>query len=239
MAKSSEELTVTVCLLSSHPRVLDKLRRLLEKSDCQICSKRLTSTLAPDLSTLEVPEACVYVIDGHASGISTGALLENILSKHKDARILVIGDNFTEADCQSMLRQGVNGLLTYKEAREQLPRALPQVAAGGLWVPRAILSRFVDIILSSIPGHRLRMYFPAELTRREEEVMNCLLDNLANKGLADRLHISERTAKFHVSKLLEKFGVRRRGDLILLGYQRRRDTNPLPSTIATVAEAPI
>jgi DNA-binding CsgD family transcriptional regulator len=52
-------------------------------------------------------------------------------------------------------------------------------------------------------------------------VLNGLLENLANKEVADRLHISERTVKFHVSNLLAKFGVRRRADLILLCYQRR------------------
>jgi DNA-binding CsgD family transcriptional regulator len=52
-------------------------------------------------------------------------------------------------------------------------------------------------------------------------VLNGLLENLANKEVADRLHISERTVKFHVSNLLAKFGVRRRADLILLCFQRR------------------
>ena len=62
---------------------------------------------------------------------------------------------------------------------------------------------------------------PPELSRREQEVLNSLLENLANKEIGDRLHISERTVKFHVSNLLSKFGVRRRADLILLCYQRR------------------
>ena len=108
-----------------------------------------------------------------------------------------------------------------KEAREQLPRALPLVASGGFWVPREVLSRFVDSILSTTQGRRLRGDSPAELSRREQEVLAGLLENLANKEVADRLHISERTVKFHVSNLLAKFGVRRRADLILLCYQRR------------------
>jgi DNA-binding NarL/FixJ family response regulator len=62
---------------------------------------------------------------------------------------------------------------------------------------------------------------PNELSRREQEVLSSLLENLANKEVAERLHISERTVKFHVSNLLAKFGVRRRADLILLCYQRR------------------
>jgi DNA-binding NarL/FixJ family response regulator len=79
----------------------------------------------------------------------------------------------------------------------------------------------VDSILSSTHGRRLRVDSPSELSRREQEVLSSLLENLANKEVAERLHISERTVKFHVSNLLAKFGVRRRADLILLCYQRR------------------
>jgi DNA-binding NarL/FixJ family response regulator len=183
--------------------------------------RQLDSMLAPDLRNLEVPRASVYVIDAHAAKQATGALLGNILDRNTGARLLVVGDKLKENDSYALLRQGVKGILNYAEAREQLPRALPLVAAGGFWVPRTVLSRFVDSILTTSQGRRLRGDSPAELSRREQEVLNGLLENLANKEVADRLHISERTVKFHVSNLLAKFGVRRRADLILLCYQRR------------------
>jgi DNA-binding NarL/FixJ family response regulator len=201
--------------------VLDEFHRLLEDSGFQIVVKQLNSLLAPDLRHLEIPRASVYVIDSHAARQATGALLGNILDRHADARLLVIGDNLKEEDSYSLLRQGVKGILNYSEAREQLLRALPLVAAGGFWVPRAVLSRFVDSILTSSQSRRMRTDSPADLSKREQEVLNGLLENLANKEIADRLHISERTVKFHVSNLLAKFGVRRRADLILLCYQRR------------------
>lgn len=201
--------------------VLAEFHRLLEDSGFQITSKQLDSMLAPDLRNLDIPRAAVYVIDAHAARQATGALLGNILERYASARLLVVGDKLKEADSYSLLRQGAKGILTYAEAREQLPLALPQVAAGGIWVPRPVLSRFVDSILSSTQGRRLRVDSPSELSRREQEVLAGLLENLANKEVADRLHISERTVKFHVSNLLAKFGVRRRADLILLCYQRR------------------
>jgi DNA-binding NarL/FixJ family response regulator len=201
--------------------VLDEFHRLLEKSGFHMVAKQLDSMLAPDLRSLELPRASVYVVDAHAARQATGALLGNILDRFPTARLLVVGDNFKEGDSYTFLRQGVKGILNYGEAREQLPRAVPLVAAGGFWVPRTVLSRFVDSILSSTQGRRLRGDSPAELSRREQEVLGCLLENLANKEVADRLHISERTVKFHVSNLLAKFGVRRRADLILLCYQRR------------------
>jgi len=221
MSRANGKSSLKVCLLSPHPMVLDEFRRLLEDSGFQITSKQLDSMLAPDLRSLDVPRASVYVVDAHAARQATGALLGNILDKYSNARLLVVGDKLKETESYSLLRQGVKGILTYAEAREQLARALPQVASGGIWVPRPVLSRFVDSILSTAQGRRLRADSPSELSRREQEVLSGLLENLANKEVADRLHISERTVKFHVSNLLAKFGVRRRADLILLCYQRR------------------
>jgi DNA-binding NarL/FixJ family response regulator len=221
MPKIVAKPNLKICLLSPHPMVLDEFRRLLEESGFQIIVKQLKSLLAPDLRHLEIPRASVYVIDSHAARQATGALLGNILDRQADARLLVVGDNLKDEDSYAFLRQGVKGILNYSEAREQLLRALPLVADGGFWVPRAVLSRFVDSILTSSQTRRMRSDSPAELSKREQEVLNGLLENLANKELADRLHISERTIKFHVSNLLAKFGVRRRADLILLCYQRR------------------
>jgi DNA-binding NarL/FixJ family response regulator len=201
--------------------VLEEFKRLLEKSGFQISSKLLESMLAPDLRHVEIPKAAVYVLDAHAARQATGALLGNILERHENARLIVVGDKLKETDSHALLRQGVKGILTYEEARDQLPRALPLVAAGGFWVPRETLSRFVDSILTTTQGRRLRNDAPSELSRREQEVLSSLLENLANKEVATRLNISERTVKFHVSNLLAKFGVRRRADLILLCYQRR------------------
>jgi DNA-binding NarL/FixJ family response regulator len=145
------------------------------------------------------------------------------LERYPAARLIVVADCHSETNSYSLLRLGVKGLLTYGEAREQLCRALPLVANGGFWVPRSLLSGFVDSILTS-QSRRFKSDSVANLSRREQEVLESLLENLANKEIAAKLNIAERTVKFHVSNLLAKFGVRRRADLILLCFQRRAAT---------------
>jgi DNA-binding NarL/FixJ family response regulator len=212
---------LTVCLLSPHPLVLSEFERLLGKaSQFKVIAKQLESTLAPDLRNLEPPKAQVYVIDAHAARQATGALLTNILERYPDARLIVVGDAVNEANAYSLLRLGVKGILSYAEARDELSRALPLVSNGGFWVPRSVLSGFVDSILTS-QGRRLKTDTVTNLSRREQEVLDSLLENLSNKEIASKLNIAERTVKFHVSNLLSKFGVRRRADLILLTFQRR------------------
>ena len=58
---------------------------------------------------------------------AAGALLSNILDHHPEGRIIVVAEKFDSAETYSLLQMGAKGLLTYAEAREQLPRALPLV----------------------------------------------------------------------------------------------------------------
>jgi DNA-binding CsgD family transcriptional regulator len=46
-----------------------------------------------------------------------------------------------------------------------------------------------------------------KVSRREQEVLDCILHGSANKEIAAKLNVAERTVKFHVSSLLAKFGV--------------------------------
>ena len=126
-----------------------------------------------------------------------------------------------EASMFPLLRLGAKGMLTYAEVPTQLVRALRTIASGGFWVPRSLLSRFVEATLSATRRSRpLLASSIRSLSRREKEVLELLLQNLSNKEIAKELHISARTAKFHVSNLLAKHGVRRRADLILLNHAR-------------------
>jgi two-component system, NarL family, nitrate/nitrite response regulator NarL len=223
--KTVKKNALQVCLLSPHPLVLTEFERLLSSAEFKTVSRHLESTLGPDLRHLPIPGAAIYVVDAHVAKPAAGALLSNILENHADGRIIVVAEKFDSAESYTLLQMGAKGLLSYTEARDQLARALPLVANGGFWVPRNVLSGFVDSVLTNSHVRRLKVDTAADLSRREQEVLNSLLENLANKEIGSKLNISERTVKFHVSNLLNKFGVRRRADLILLCYQKR-GSNP-------------
>src|SRR5580700_8135417 len=227
MAKRvSTKRGLKVCILSPHPLVLAEFSRALAGPAFDVTTRQLESTLGPDLRKVTVPHATVYVVDAaRASQPATAALIANILETAPSARLLVVAEQFSTTERHNLLRLGAKGLLTYADASGQLARALPQVARGGFWVPRSTLSEFIDSILVDQHGRRLKVATAKELSRREREVLDVLLENLANKEIASRFNISERTVKFHVSNLPAKFNVRRRAELILLCYQDRQVRN--------------
>ncbi len=219
MRRVSSTRRASVCILSFHPLVLSEFERLLSELPLTVHGRRLEPDLIADPAKLVVPKASVFVVESHPHRPTTESLVVGVLGRHPTGRVIVVAEKFDQDGAFSLLRLGSKGLLTFGEANEQLGRAVQEVAGGGFWVPRTLLSRFVDETISSTRRPR-GPAGPARLSRREKEVMEALLENLSNKEIASRLNMSERTAKFHVSNLLAKYGVRRRADLILLTFMQ-------------------
>ena len=122
----------------------------------------------------------------------------------------------SDAEGVELLQKGYAGCVHPNDSRQQLRQALETVARGEIWAKRNILANTV------------RSLTALRLTKREEEVLALLKQRLSNRAIAQKLGISERTVKTHVSNLLAKFGVDSRVDLIL------RAPKPYPSSQATL-----
>jgi DNA-binding NarL/FixJ family response regulator len=234
VSRSSASLRkLSVCLLASHPLVLSEFNRLLSDAPFHIQPKKLQPILT-DSKSVSVPRAGVYLIDYTGNTAATTGLVSSIMCQYANARVLLVGDSFDDRTAFPFLHMGVKGLLEHTLLGSQLESALQSVASGGYWVPRALLSRFVDFVLKKEHPH-MPPPSTTTLSRREKEVADALLENLSNKEIANKLNISERTVKFHVSNLLAKFGVGRRADLIVLRYQEasRAMTSISPSGAGT------
>jgi DNA-binding CsgD family transcriptional regulator len=92
-----------------------------------------------------------------------------------------------------------------------------------------------DFTLETVPGWgttltaRIPLVLPPsidvellrELSPREREVMVEIARGLTNPQIAEHLHVSEHTVKFHVRQILSKLGVRTRGEAAALGRAAR------------------
>jgi DNA-binding NarL/FixJ family response regulator len=114
-----------------------------------------------------------------------------------------------ESAGESALASGARGLLFRDVAPAALLAAL-QAVARGLTVFEPALSG-----LRAAPRASPAPSSPESLTPREREVLALLAEGLSNKAIADRLAISEHTAKFHVNAVLAKLGVQRRTEAVV------------------------
>ncbi len=205
-----------VCLLSPHPLVLSEFSKLLANFSYRVKTKHIDSPFANDFHRLPFHKCPLYVVDACVP-TSAALLVSEIMDRYPESRVVAVSEGFDEANAFPLLRVGAKGLMTYSEARADLQEAFKALLEGSYWVPRVLLSRFVESILPS-SRNRTMISSSVGLSRREREVLQAVLDNLSNKEIAGQLNISERTAKFHVSNLLAKFGVQRRADLIVMSF---------------------
>jgi two-component system, NarL family, response regulator DevR len=204
-------------LFCSHPLAQEQFTHLLKRSEFDVVVTRELRLPNAALDTLDTP-AGVAVID--ASNVAaTVEFVRTLRIQQCPLNLLVLLPSLDDLLVFPLLRLGVKGLLSYPQVQHELCRAARQVSGGGYWVPRELLTRFVESILPELHGCK-SLDSEAGISRREREVLDLLLDNLSNKEIAGKLFVCERTVKFHVSNLLSKFGVQRRADLIVLWMQR-------------------
>jgi DNA-binding NarL/FixJ family response regulator len=207
-------------LFCKHPIAQDRFLKLLKRSEFHIvvsCELRLPQP-DPDIETSESTAENLAVIDG-SDAKTTLEFVRRLHFEHSGLHLLVLLPELEDSVSYPLLRLGVKGLLRYDLASRELARAVTQVASGAYWVPRDLLTHFVESVLPELSGCK-SLDSEVEISRREREVLDLLLDNLSNKEIASKLFVTERTIKFHVSNLLSKFHVQRRADLIVLWMQR-------------------
>jgi DNA-binding NarL/FixJ family response regulator len=219
---------LAVCAISKHPGLITTIERQLAGQQFKVLSIRLIRAggngimphhgLWHDPEYLQLPHASVFVLDGNSINLGMETLIERIRTEFPNARLLVVKETLRDEKVFPYLRLGVKGIVRYVDAEADLANAVKAVAAGDFWVAQKQLVRFVDWLLST-PSYHSTLSEPGTLSRREREVLISILNGLTNKEIASDLHISERTVKFHVSRLFQKFGAQRRSDLIAKQYQ--------------------
>ena len=103
------------------------------------------------------------------------------------------------------LAAGARGLLFRDVESGRLALALRALARGLLVFDEALLPR----LSQPRPAPQAQ---PEPLTPRELEVLQLLAQGLSNRRIAERLGISEHTAKFHVNAIVTKLGAQTRTD---------------------------
>ncbi len=116
------------------------------------------------------------------------------------------------------MKLGAKGYILKTMASAQLIYAIDEVAAGKIYLPSALSSRFFEYFQSSFKeeakssdAENLLTY----LTAREEEVLDLLTQGNNYKGIAGKLFISETTVKTHVNNIFQKLQVNDRTQAVL------------------------
>jgi DNA-binding NarL/FixJ family response regulator len=98
-------------------------------------------------------------------------------------------------------------------------KCIRKVHGGEIWLS----GRLTDAVLHAFGTQQApsKLDGKAELSRREMEVIQLVIQGYKNRDIAQKLFISEKTVKNHLSAIFNKLGVADRLELTLYAFERR------------------
>jgi DNA-binding NarL/FixJ family response regulator len=191
-----------VLIVADDPLTRGGLALLLEGDDDVSVVAQADSAQAASLARLHQPDAVVWALGGGSSPVPDAL---RALADGGAAIVALVGD---EAAAGAALAAEARGVLTRDASSERVVAAV-RAMLDGLMVLDPSLAGLLQRPAADLDP-------PVEtLTARETEVLQLLAQGLTNRAVADRLGISEHTAKFHVNAILGKLGAQGRTDAVV------------------------
>jgi DNA-binding NarL/FixJ family response regulator len=201
---------IRILLVDDHAVVREGIRALLEEQpDMRIVGEAGTGDDA--LLQLAAIAPDVVVLDMKMPGMPAVQTIAEIKRLHA-CRVLVFTSYAEDSQVRDALSAGATGYLLKDTLRDDLVRAVREVAAGRAWLHPQAQRQMLDWMRrppSPIEG----------LTARERSVLVLLAEGLSNKHIARRLDLTEGTVKGYVSQVLDKLGVADRTQAALLAHR--------------------
>lgn len=137
---------------------------------------------------------------------------EALLKQCRSLKVIAL-TSFKEQDLvESVLKAGAIGYLLKDVDAEELAEAIRQAYAG----KPTLAPEAAQVLIQA----SRQPYKPGiDLTEREKEVLQLLVEGLTNPEIANRLYVSKSTVKFHVSSILSKLQVSSRTEAVAKALQ--------------------
>lgn len=203
---------IRVLLVDDHAVVRQGLRSLLaRRADIAVVGEAsdgreavlLARRLRPDVVLMDV------VMPG-LNGVEAAARIHHELP---GVRVVMLSGYSDTAQVLAAVRAGAQGYVRKSADIDELILAIQAVAHGNTYFSAELLGGFDAMELPQIaqkPGGGAL----DRLSQREREVLQLIGEGYTNREIAEVLGVTVKTVEAHITRIIQKLGIRRRGDLI-------------------------
>ncbi len=212
-----KDKTIKVVIADDHALIREGIKQILElESDIAVIGQagdgeeafNMAMELNPDIILLDINMPKL-------NGIET-------LRKFKDmgikSKVIILTIHEDKEYILKTLKLGANGYMLKDSSADSLIKGIRDVAKGEKYIQPSV----ADLVSRS---SNYDEYFNVSidkinsLTKREYEVLILIAEGLNNKDIADRLYISEKTVKNHVSNIFKKLDLNDRVQAAIFAYK--------------------
>lgn len=194
-------------IVDDHPVVRQGLRAMLS-SEPGLTVMGMAASAREALSLLAHKEPDVVLMDLRMPGMEGTEAIVELRRMRPNARILVLTNYGSDEYIVRTTQSGAMGYLLKNTPQEEIVKAVRMVYRGERYVPKDIAQRLFEAI-----GRE-------ELSPRELEVLSLVAEGCTNKDVAQRLFISDKTVRNHITSCLLKLQAKDRTEAVTRAIQR-------------------
>ncbi len=203
---------INVALADDHVLVRDGIKALLEdQSGITVIDEASNGKEA--LIVVERSNPDVLIVDIRMPEMNGIEVVSEMSKSYPNIKTLVLSMHDSEEYVVQAIQAGADGYLLKGASKEEFLKAINKVATGGKYfsgdVSAIIMNNFVNgNTNTATKPEQILKEDPFNLTKREKQILNLVLQLKNNKDIADELQISKRTAEVHRFNLMKKLEVK-------------------------------
>jgi DNA-binding NarL/FixJ family response regulator len=212
---------IRVLIVDDHPIICKGIRDLLNPAiGITVAGEAHTGEEA--LQKIDELKPDVVLLDMKLPDMNGVDIIKKAYKMGSNARILGLSSYNDREFISQLLTYGASGYLLKDEVPEEIIQAVRGVAHGEVgWVSRKVAALLSQILLKEQEGG-------TDLTARELDVLNLVVEGKTNNQIGIALGISVKTVEKHLHAIFRKMGVVSRVEAAILAVQEslvKKDLN--------------
>lgn len=192
---------ISILLADDHQLVLESWKYMLETDErFLVAGIAGTGKQAVDLAADLRPNVVLMDINmNEMDGFEATKLIRKI---SPGSRVIGVSMHTMPAYAKRMLKAGASGYVTKSSSREELIKAILEVAEGKTYLCEDVKNIIINNELEPAPGPNINL-----LSKRELEIVQYISRGLSSKEISGQLFLSLKTIEVHRYNILKKLNL--------------------------------
>jgi DNA-binding NarL/FixJ family response regulator len=220
--EASAATGIRILIVDDHAVVRQGLKTFIDlQDDMSVVAEAANGREAIEMALRHQPD--VVLLDLVMPEMGGVEATSKIIEGSPKSRVVILTSFGEDDNVFPAIRAGAQGYLLKDIQPHQLVQAVREVYLGKAQLHPDIAGKLMAAVAATSPQDSKpagAKASPEDLTEREQEVLDLIAQGLNNRDIAERLIISEKTVKTHVSSVLGKLGLEDRTQAAIWALKR-------------------
>lgn len=205
-----KRILIRILLVDDHPSVGEGTKTMIEQ-DSSI-SVRVVISAIEALEAVNEEHFDIIMCDLNMPTISGLELTKRLIQENPARRVIIYTGYEISSHFNLLIESGASGFISKTVSREQLHNAIYCAMRDEATIPISLLKQLRRSEVKIRRG--ANSVDEVSITEREQEILQEVADGKSNREIAIKLHMSQRTVEYNLTRIFDKLGVRSRSESI-------------------------